>query len=193
MRSRSCGAVATSVHRAQVSQCGHAPRIRELLATGTFDLLLCDFLQPSINCFDLPFTPKVLFQHNVEAVIRTRHAEHAPNPLVRAFLRCEAAKLKTFEQRASSRFDHCIMVSDEDCRTMAEIYGVTHSSAIPTGVDVDYFAPVHVDMPDPEVVFVGSMDWLPNQDAVEFFVAEILPRIQREVPIAFRDRRKEPF
>lgn len=159
-------------------------RIRARLASSMYDLLLCDFLQPSVNCIDEPFRPKVLFQHNVEAVIQARQARYAANPLARAYLRLEAAKLSRFERRASQVFDGCIMVSDEDCRTMRTLYGAVNAVPVPTGVDLDYFQPA-ADAPDPEIVFVGSMDWLPNQDAVAYFVAEILPRIRRVVPATF--------
>lgn len=159
-------------------------RIDDLLSTGDFDLLLCDFLQPSVNCLDVTRVPKVLFQHNVEAIIRTRHAEHASGAM-RAFLRQEAAKLKAFEARAGRAFDHCIMVSDHDCATMAAEYGVRTTSAIPTGVDVEYFHPPAAEAEEPDVVFVGSMDWLPNQDAVAWFVDKVLPLVRREAPARF--------
>jgi glycosyltransferase involved in cell wall biosynthesis len=159
-------------------------RIRARLATSTYDLLVCDFLQPSVNCIDSPFRPKALFQHNVEAVIQARQAMYAANPLARAYLRLEAAKLARYERRASHAFDRCIMVSDEDCRTMQSQYGAKNAVSIPTGVDLDYFSPAP-DGTEPEIVFVGSMDWLPNQDAVAHFVDEILPRIRRVVPATF--------
>jgi len=159
-------------------------RIKAQLATGAYDLLVCDFLQPSVNCIDEPFKPKALFQHNVEAVIQARQAMHATNPPARAYLRLEAAKLAQYERRASQAFDRCIMVSDEDCRTMQTEYGARNVVAIPTGVDLDYFTPA-ADGAEPDIVFVGSMDWLPNQDAVTYFVSEILPRIRRVVPATF--------
>jgi glycosyltransferase involved in cell wall biosynthesis len=34
------------------------------------------------------------------------------------------------------------------------------------------------------MVFTGSMDWLPNEDGVEYFVSQVLPLVRREVPDA---------
>ena len=162
-----------------------ARRIDALLGSGRYDLLLCDFLQPAVNCTDHPFRPKVLFEHNVETAIGLRQAEHAAHPFVRGYLRLEAAKIRRFEHRVAAAFDHCIMVSDEDCRTLQDEFGVRHASAIPTGVDVEYFHPMPMQAAEPTLVFVGSMDWLPNQDAVEFFVSQVLPRIRAVVPVRF--------
>jgi glycosyltransferase involved in cell wall biosynthesis len=53
---------------------------------------------------------------------------------------------------------------------------------IENGVDVEYFSPQEEDIDNNMLVFTGSMDWRPNQDAVSYFVAEILPRIRERVP-----------
>jgi len=158
-------------------------RIEAHLAEGRYDLLLCDFLQPSVNCVDVRFRPKLLFEHNVEARIRARQIEYATNPLSRWYLRHEAARLRRFEARAAAAFDHCIMVSDEDCRVMATDYGARNTSAIPTGVDAAVFQPLGRESAQPSIVFVGSMDWLPNQDAVRYLAEQILPQIRREQPV----------
>jgi glycosyltransferase involved in cell wall biosynthesis len=51
-------------------------------------------------------------------------------------------------------------------------------------VDTDYFRPDATVADDAALVFTGAMDWLPNEDAVLFFVETILPRIQARVPNA---------
>lgn len=157
-------------------------RLEALLKAQPYDLLLCDFLQPSINCLDLSFTPKVLFQHNVEARIWTRHAQHVRNPLVRAYVSLQARKLRLFERRAAHAFDHCIVVSEKDRQLMARDYDAHHTTAIAAGVDAVYFVPAAAESEGAEVVFVGSMDMMANQDAMKFFVKEIFPFVRREVP-----------
>ena len=57
-------------------------------------------------------------------------------------------------------------------------------TAIPTGVDVDYFCPSFEEEQNHEIVFVGSMDWLPNEDAAFYFCEQILPAIRKELPEA---------
>ena len=59
-------------------------RLVDLLATGSFDLVVCDFLAPVANVpAHLP-CPSVLFTHNVEAEIWRRHADTARSPLRKA-------------------------------------------------------------------------------------------------------------
>jgi glycosyltransferase involved in cell wall biosynthesis len=50
-------------------------------------------------------------------------------------------------------------------------------------VDTDYFRPSGSIEPDPyHLVFSGSMDWLPNDDAMKYFVRSIFPRIRASCP-----------
>src|SRR5262249_19518677 len=51
---------------------------------------------------------------------------------------------------------------------------------IPTGVDIEYFRPLGDEIED-TLVFTGSMDWLPNEDGIFYFIQEILPRIRQQV------------
>ncbi len=55
---------------------------------------------------------------------------------------------------------------------------------IPTGVDTEYFAPDGPAASEPRLVFAGSMDWLPNEDAMRFFCHDVLPLIRAEEPRA---------
>lgn len=163
------------------------PEMRRRLAELADDLLpdifLCDFLQPSANCLDLAIRPRIIFQHNVEAVIRRRQAAQAGR-WSRWYWDLQTRRLQNYERNTCLAFDHCLMVSPDDCETMAKEYGVRRTSAVPLGVDVDYFAPSDTPPVPGRVVFTGSMDWLPNEDAVEWYVAEIAPLIEREQPDA---------
>jgi glycosyltransferase involved in cell wall biosynthesis len=58
---------------------------------------------------------------------------------------------------------------------------VTKVTPIPTGVDIDYFRPQYAE-PVADLVFVGSMDWRPNDDGVGWFAREILPLIRKQRP-----------
>lgn len=130
--------------------------------------------------------PSVLFTHNVEAQIFKRHAEVAANPLVRAIWRSQWAKMMTFERAALLRFDGVVAVSEQDREIFARDYGVENNvHVIPTGVDLDYFgarAQTAAVFEGETLVFTGSMDWMPNIDAIEFFMDEIWPLIIAQRP-----------
>jgi sugar transferase (PEP-CTERM/EpsH1 system associated) len=159
--------------------------VRAALASGGFDRIVCDFLVPAINLPERLPCPAVLFTHNVEAEIWRRHAETATNPLRKRLYRTQWRRMLRFEGRTVARFDRVLAVSDVDRDTLQRLYGnrlAAPVSVVPTGVDTEYFTPAPEDRQSKRIVFTGSMDWLPNADAVTFFCLEILPLIRREEP-----------
>ncbi len=164
---------------------GMRREIAERVKPDAFDVLVCDFLQPSINVPDGVPCATVMFQHNVEAMIWKRHYEVQAHPLKKAYLRRQWLKSRAYEHAACRRFDAVIAVSVEDRETMRREYGVERIWDVPTGVDTEFFRPRGTIGRKPHnLVFTGSMDWLPNEDAIQFFTKEIFPRIRQQVPDA---------
>lgn len=151
--------------------------------SGDFDVLVCDFLNPAVNVpTGLPI-PAVLFQHNVEAMIWRRHCEVQTHPVKRAYLYGQWRKAFSYERTACRRFDSVVTVSRDDAETIRRDYGVDSVASVPTGVDRDYFRPSGgVEAEPGSLVFTGSMDWLPNEDAIQYFTREIMPIVRERVP-----------
>ena len=148
-----------------------------------YDLAICDFVQSALMFRRLGRIPTLLFQHNVESVIAKRHMLESTGPNGRVFWWLQWRKMLRYEASSSRSFDAVIAVSDSDRELFGELYGLGNVVAIPTGVDVDYFRPTRANSGDgTELVFCGSMDWLPNEDGVMFFIEEVLPRIRERRP-----------
>lgn len=147
------------------------------------DVVVCDFLTPSINVPERLGCATVLFQHNVEAVIWQRHYETQSNPLKRLYLYGQWLKTRALEKSECRRYDHVIAVSREDSEMMRRDYGVEAVTDVPTGVDTEFFRPQTGAEPEPaSLVFTGSMDWLPNVDAMNWFCSEVLPLVRAKMP-----------
>jgi polysaccharide biosynthesis protein PslH len=159
-----------------------AERIRACLARDRFDLVVCDFVQPSVNLDDRIVCPVLLFQHNVESMIFDRHARTAGSPLHRWFWESQRQKMERFERESCQRFAGVVAVSEADRAIFAERFGARRTFTIPTAVDAEYFRPSDAPVVEGRIVFTGSMDWLPNEDAIVFFAEEILPRVMARVP-----------
>ncbi len=163
--------------------------LRHEIEHGGHDLVVCDFPAPSLNLLRLEREsikiPVVLFQHNVEAMIWQRLAEAAGNPLKRAYFENQWQRMVRYERQICEFCDGVIAVSPEDAETMRREYGLENVLGdVPTGVDADYFREVQRERKPGSIVFLGSMDWMPNIDAVEWFVEAIYPRIAEACPDA---------
>lgn len=151
-----------------------------LVAREHFDAKVCDFLMPSVNIDRM--NSWVLFQHNVETNIWERHAESGAAPPHRAYFRMQARKMFAWERSVCREAAHVVAVSGVDEQTMRERFGVDRISSVPTGVDVEYFERPAAPAREYDLVFIGSMDWMPNIDGIHWFFEEILPRIREAKP-----------
>jgi glycosyltransferase involved in cell wall biosynthesis len=148
------------------------------------DIVVFDFPHSAILAEDLKQVPAVMFTHNVEAEIFHRHWKVAKTPLHKFLWGNQYRKMRRYEQRVLARFDMIVAVSERDRSFFeAEYKTATPCRTIPTGVDTEFFG--HR-LPDgrSQVVFCGSMDWLANIDAMEFFFDNVWPAVRHEVPQA---------
>ena len=158
-----------------------AEATRRLVSSAT-DLCVADFLYAIPNVPTPGAVPIVLFEHNVEYMIWKRLRDTAPSTWRRTLLEVEWRKMRRYEARACVRTAGVITVSELDRRLLAAAAPGARLTSIPTGVDTIYFAPNGTAEHPGRLVFTGSMDWYPNEDAILYFVDAILPDIRREVP-----------
>jgi glycosyltransferase involved in cell wall biosynthesis len=171
-----------------VSKFTHAQVRREVelrFDKNEFDVAVCDFLSASANFPPVLSTPTALFQHNVETILWKRMASTESNSLKRLAYQLEARKMLRYERSTIGRFHHIIAVSENDRRQMLTMNPTCTITVVPTGVDTQKFAVAPpASATPPRIVFVGSMDWEPNIDAVRYFIQEIFPIVRHEVPSA---------
>jgi len=157
-------------------------RMRELLASQNFDVIICDFV---VAAAAIPWEvacPKVIFTHNVEALIWKRHFEVSRNPVWKMASWGEYQKMIRFEKYFLNKSEHVLTVSEADRDFFSDFIDRSKMTVISTGVDTDYFRPDSGKEQPNSLVFTGSMDWMPNEDGVLYFLRSILPLIRREIP-----------
>ncbi|MGH9702801.1 MAG: glycosyltransferase family 4 protein, partial [Candidatus Acidiferrales bacterium] len=125
---------------------------------------------------------KVFFTHNVEAQIWKRHLEVALNPLWKLICWREYHATARAERRYLNLADHVLAVSETDKEIFTQQIEPDKITVVPTGVDIDFFRPADREEQPNTLVFTGSMDWMPNEDGIFYFVEKILPRIRRSFP-----------
>src|SRR5918996_4685007 len=158
--------------------------VESLIDKDHIDVVVCDFLFAAANVPLGGNVPVVLFEHNVEYLIWKRLSALERNPIKKVLFEIEWRKARDKEAEFCSRADLTIAVSEEDRARLSQMAPGAKTGAIPTGVDTSYFAPAgRAEIPG-RLVFSGSMDWHPNEDAVIYFGESILPKIRERVPHA---------
>ncbi|MCF6311081.1 MAG: glycosyltransferase family 4 protein [Verrucomicrobiales bacterium] len=172
---------------AKYQAAGMSSKILKLDASGDFDLIICDFLSSAPNFRAIHSqlkTPTVLFQHNIESQIWKRLATSKRNVISQAYFSLQYRRMFRWERKLSLLFDGIITVSQNDADFCKEAYHLNNIiGAVPTGVNIVFFSPKETAAPKPaRIAFLGSMDWMPNIECVQYFVAKVLPLIHTVQP-----------
>lgn len=134
----------------------------------------------------------VIGTHNIEAQIWFRRASQSKTVVDKSFFGLQAFKMSAFEKRFLLRADAVTAVSPNDLQWLKE-HGVRDASLVENGVDVDYFQPATTPEEQREILFLASLDWYPNQDALRYFATEILPRVRAKLPhVGFEVAGRQP-
>lgn len=158
--------------------------LKSLQQTYSFDAVHIDHVHMAHynHCFNN--RPCILDEHNVEYKILERCAKVEKSFLKKTIYATQANKMKGFETRQIRLCSRYLAVSDEDLRLLDELAGTQRKGrghVIPNGVDTEYFKRSEGGEGDGDqedaLAFTGSLDWLPNDDAVVFFCREVLPLI----------------
>jgi glycosyltransferase involved in cell wall biosynthesis len=146
------------------------------LAGVPYDLVHCEwtpYMQYLADCQ----LPVVVAAHNVEWMIWMRMAQSDPRWLHRQLFRMQAALMRRFESNVFRRVQHVTAVSSNDAALIRE-HGAPSVTVVANGVDTDYYRPPPAEPESDALVFTGSMDWRPNQDAIRWFIDAVHPRLR---------------
>jgi sugar transferase (PEP-CTERM/EpsH1 system associated) len=160
------------------SSSARAALARELAAED-YDLVHFDTIGLAAYRDLVGSLPATLTHHNVESHLLLRRAESAGNVLARSYFRHEGRMLRDVERRTAAQFAAHITCSELDTERLREIVPEANIVVIPNGVDCDYFASAQTTVRPDSLIFVGTMNWYPNVDAMLFLLQEVWPQLKR--------------
>jgi len=128
--------------------------------------------------------PLVLRSVNVEHEIWQRLALGESRPARRLYLGHLAHRLRRFELTTLNDVDAIVAVTPEDAATYARLGARVPVHLAPVAIATGEY-PDRSGEGDPlTLVFLGSLDWRPNLEAVEWFLESVWPIVRRSVPLA---------
>ncbi len=127
--------------------------------------------------------PIVLREHNVESTIVKRYTAAVRSIPFRYWLTLQEKRIRSYEAEQTTLFDVCCAITDEDKRRLLDLAGGARVKVIAGGVDASFFetTPSRQKIPFSISMF-GSFDWIPNRDALKWFLQSIFPRILQREP-----------
>lgn len=108
--------------------------------------------------------------HNIESQVWQRLAGQKTDPFKKSYLRMHARRIKNYEMETINKFDAVTVFTQQDKSTLLEYGTKVPIEIIPVGLNLDKYKPDFSKTEVPSLFFLGSLDWLPNREGIEWFL-----------------------
>lgn len=168
----------------------YSATLAELLANEQFEVVLAESIEMAPYLLQARHSGArlVLDEFNAEYLLQRRAAlndlRRAPRPkaiIGGGYSLIQWFKLAAFERHVLQTIDRALVVSAEDAAALRRLAPNAQLHLVPNGVDCSHFAPLAA-LPTNDLIFIGTLDYRPNVDAVLWFTHEVLPRIHQHHP-----------
>lgn len=119
----------------------------------------------------------VLRQHNAEFLIWERLANQEPNFLKKQYLKLLTKRLKSFERKVLNEVDFLLAISKADAEIFKSLGANKPLFVQSFGLDISKIPFVPAFRESISIYHLGAMDWLPNQEAIRFFIRQVMPLV----------------
>jgi glycosyltransferase involved in cell wall biosynthesis len=112
--------------------------------------------------------------HNIENQIWWRLSQQKIDPFKKSYLRMHARRIKSYERLRLDMFDAITVFTRQDKETLIE-YGIkVPIEILPVGLRLEKYKPDIRKTEFQSLFFLGSLDWLPNREGVEWFLESFI-------------------
>ncbi len=162
-------------------------KLIQLLQTGDYDIVQLEtlFISPYLGIIRQYSKAKVVLRaHNIEHLIWKRVAETSGNVLKRAYLKHLWTTLRTYEYRMVPQFDGIAAITSRDADFFRQlVHRKLPVTDIPYGIEPhEHAVNEHIVCTVPSLFHIGSMDWIPNQEGIAWFLEKVWPLVNNAFP-----------
>jgi polysaccharide biosynthesis protein PslH len=158
--------------------------IREHAARNKVDVWQFEWLPYLDALRDIPDARSVVVAHNVDALVWQRFYEIERGWLKRWYIRQQWQKFERYERRIFNQTSRVVAVTPDDAKLIQSLYGVPRVDMVDNGVDNAWFQSVRAERNPKQILFLGTLDYRPNQDAARLLLDEVFPAVKGRHPSA---------
>ena len=159
-------------------------RLIEVLKEGDYDVVQLEMLYMAPYIETIRKHSKaliVLRAHNVEHLIWERIAKETKFLPKRLYINHLAKTLKNYELSVLEKVDGIAAITRKDASFFRK-YCATPTIDIPYGVYPEDFTPNYEIEGQPKFYHIGSMNWMPNEEGIRWFLDNCLDAVVAKVP-----------
>lgn len=129
------------------------------------------FLAPYVDEVRKNCKSKLVYRaHNIEHQIWERLAQQKSDPFKKIYLKLMARRIKRYEIQQINKFNAIAVFTGQDKNTMLQYGATIPVEIVPLGVDMGHYNPDFDKTEFPSLFFLGSLDWMPNREGIEWFL-----------------------
>jgi glycosyltransferase involved in cell wall biosynthesis len=156
-------------------------RLVQILEKNKFDIIQLEglYLLHLIPLIREHSSAKIVYRaHNIEHYIWKRKAKNEINPIKKFYFYNLSKRLHHYLKKHLNTYDGIISISEPDFRIHKWIGQQKPEIVLPVGLDLsDYFSyPITTNAIE-QIAFIGGLDWLPNQEGLEWFLTKVWNKI----------------
>lgn len=164
-----------------------ACKLAEILKHEQFDIVHVEsiYMTPYVDVIRKNSSAKIVVRmHNIEHQIWERLASNESNPFMKFLYHVNEKQLRKVEDSILNKVDGYMTISEPDYlyfeKTAPDIPGVV----IPFGIDMDNYEleDDFIASDKPSLCHIGSMNWSPNIEGIEWFLDDVWPLIHEAHP-----------
>lgn len=176
-------------------------KLQEELEKNEYDVVHLEslFMAPYIGTIRSHSNARIVLRsHNLEFIIWKRLARQSGNVAKKTYLKLLARQLKNYELDVLNQVDGIAAISQRDANDFISLGSKKPNLVIPFGINLDGYIPEKDNNNELNLFHLGSMDWKPNIEGLNWFLEEIWPEIHSNFPnshfyLAGRDMPEEFF
>jgi glycosyltransferase involved in cell wall biosynthesis len=153
-----------------------SPSMAKAVAESAYDAVQAEGIEMARYLLEVPPQRRIYDAHNAEFLLQERLA-HTSSPLHAAYSRIQWRRLGRFEGDLVRHSRMTLAVSEHDANQLIALAGGgANVQTIPNAVDVRAY-PFHppANEIEPNMLFLGKLDFRPNADALREFIGQVLP------------------
>jgi len=115
--------------------------------------------------------------HNIEHEIWDRAAMQERSLFKKMYFKILARRIKNFKLSILNTYDLLLPITKRDASHYFELGNTRPAFVVPAGYDVSRLNPESDEVNFPNIFFIGTLDWFPNQEGVVWFLEKVWDKL----------------
>lgn len=164
-----------------------ASKLEHILRHEHFDIIHLEsiYVTPYLDVIRKYSKAKIVIRmHNIEHQIWERLAENESNLMMKTVYRVNKKQLEHVENTILKKMDGYMTISDPDFQYFQQTAPAVPGVVIPFGIDMENYEleDDYIASDKPSLCHIGSMNWSPNMEGIEWFLDDVWPLIHEAHP-----------